>query len=213
METDASFSEKVLDEYYLEINAKITKNKNKALQEVKDVTKGFLYSTETYKSLVSGELAKHFGFRKGQERSRLEPILNTFIRSMQYRFIPFGKNKGGFSFLGFVSGFQDVLSLPEATIAGASEEVVTVNYPLPWLNWLLLRGDDIIVNDYKIEIGTIAAKSSRSGKAIMISGGSWAVPELSGTESNNWITKLTPAGTDAITAYDKKIVSIIKGMI
>lgn len=201
-----------MDEYYKQLNVRVNARKNLVLEEVKSLTNAFLRSTETYQSLVSGQLATHFGFRKGNERGRLEPILNTFVNSIHYTFVPFARGKGSFTISGFVNGFSDVLSLPEALIQGSSDKKLSTAYPLPWLNWLLLQGDRVIVQDYHIEIGSVAAKSSRSGKAIMVGGGTWAVPELGGTEGNNWITDLTPVGTNAITSYDKKIRDTMERM-
>ena len=70
---------------------------------------------------------------------------------------------------------------------------------LDWLNWLLTRGDDIIVGDYsfiqKPGIG-------RSGLGAMTAGGVFRIPpEYSGTQDDNFITRtlLSEAVTDQLT--------------
>jgi hypothetical protein len=207
-DSDSVLKKKIEDEYYRIVNDRINKRKDNTLQEVKRNTLFFLKDSPTYKSLVSGQLAFHFGFRKGQEESRLEPILNTFINSIHYIYSPFSAHGGHFSFVGFVDDFSDVLSLPEAKIQGNNKPEFSTKYPLPWLNWLLLQGDKII-EGYRIELGVLA---SRSGKAIMVKGGSWAVPELGGSDSNNWITELTPQGTRAISEHDRQMQKIMERM-
>jgi hypothetical protein len=61
---------------------------------------------------------------------------------------------------------------------------------LPWIEWLLLKGDEIIITDYHVEpkIGT-----GRSGLATMKAGGEYTVgrvnPAYSGTQDDNFITR------------------------
>jgi len=61
---------------------------------------------------------------------------------------------------------------------------------LPWIEWLLLKGDEIIITDYHVEpkIGT-----GRSGLATMKAGGDYTVgrvnPAYSGTQDDNFITR------------------------
>ena len=71
---------------------------------------------------------------------------------------------------------------------------------IPWLDWLLNYGDQIIVRDYDVDFS--APAFSRTGGAIMSGAGSifgnttansdggWRVPpEFSGTADNNFITR------------------------
>jgi len=71
---------------------------------------------------------------------------------------------------------------------------------IPWLDWLLNYGDQIIVRDYDVDFS--APAFSRTGGAIMSGAGSifgntqansdggWRVPpEFSGTANNNFITR------------------------
>ena len=58
---------------------------------------------------------------------------------------------------------------------------------LDWLNWLLTRGDDIIVGDYSFVERT---GSGRSGLGDMVAGGMFRIPpEYSGTGDDNFITR------------------------
>jgi hypothetical protein len=74
---------------------------------------------------------------------------------------------------------------------------------LPWLEWLLLKGNSIIVRNYNVKYGQ--NPRSRSGDAIMIdSTSSWRVPpEFAGTTRDNWTTR-------ALNRVDKDINRIIQ---
>jgi hypothetical protein len=199
-------------EFFKIANSRVRRNAGLALARAKIATLSFLTKTPTYQSLVSGELAYHFGFNKGTEESVLQPILNTFVDSIHYEFIPFSKIGGSFTFYGVNADYSDVFSLPEAKIAGKNKPELTTRYPLPWLNWLLLQGDAILVQDYKIVIGTV--NRSKTGKAVMIHGGTWSIPsEFRGTASNNWITKMSPKGEKAVSEYDKTMQKIMEGLL
>ena len=203
------FKNKVLNEYYKEINSRLAKRKEAIISKVRVLTKQALQESPTYKSLVSGELAYHFGFRKGEEESRLQPILNTFVNSINAAVKPFSRNGGEFRLFGIVGDYSDVQSLPEAQIEGKpANPDITVQYPLPWLNWLLLQGNKSLIPDFEIELG---AASSRSGKAIMVTGGGWSVPDaFSGTIDDNWITKAIGGVNQTNVKYAKALELIIE---
>lgn len=58
-----------------------------------------------------------------------------------------------------------------------------------WLDWLLEAGDSIVVADYQMVRGEFS--TSRTGGALMVPGGSYAVSsEYAGTEGNNWLTEI-----------------------
>ena len=73
-------------------------------------------------------------------------------------------------------------------IFGASFESER-GYQIDWLEWLLKRGDEIIIADYMFQNGSFNGRS-RTGLGLMVHKGQWRVPpEFSGTTSNNWITR------------------------
>jgi hypothetical protein len=76
-------------------------------------------------------------------------------------------------------------------------------YSLPWLEWLLFRGGEIIVRNFEVEYGT--NPRSRSGDAIMISSNkNWRVPaQFAGTIGNNWTTR-------AISSIEDKIIELMR---
>ncbi len=144
--------------------------------------------TNEYESLILGPLNAHFGLEKGSELGRLDDIISVLAKSI--RVIPIrvavrGKKlTGGLRIGMFQADFQDILNIPSAFVHTAKGEV------LPWLEWLLLRGDQIIIVDYRIDFAN--HPQSRSGEAIMIKDQSsiWRVPPgVSGDKKANWITR------------------------
>ena len=96
------------------------------------------------------------------------------------------------------SNFANVLGISEGVVEYFSKRYEAM-IKLDWLNWLLTRGDDIIVGDYsfiqKPGIG-------RSGLGAMTAGGVFRIPpEYSGTQDDNFITRtlLSEAVTDQLT--------------
>ncbi len=81
-------------------------------------------------------------------------------------------------------GYSEIADDPKFIITEKTREA------LPWLKWLLERGDDIIIQDYRVKRSE--SKASRTGLAIMVAGeGTFfrIPPQYSGTEENNFITK------------------------
>jgi len=59
---------------------------------------------------------------------------------------------------------------------------------IPWLEWLLLGGDAVLLVGYRVSYGLY--DESRSGGAIMVPGGFYKIPsEYSGTPADNFITR------------------------
>jgi hypothetical protein len=75
-------------------------------------------------------------------------------------------------------------------------------YSLPWLEWLLFKGTQSIVKNYRVQFEN--NRRSRSGMAVMVESSSdWSVPsEFAGTSNNNWITR-------ALSRIDNELISII----
>jgi len=122
----------------------------------------------------------------------LSPILETWSQNIEFTTIPAkqlaGKISAGFR-MGFIdASWNDVLSLPQA-------EYVSLNSKgqsnvVPWLEWLLLKGDEPLA-DFFIRFGDYP-KRSRSGFALMVRkfGASWQVPaNFQGTADDNFVIK------------------------
>ncbi len=78
--------------------------------------------------------------------------------------------------------------LAEVLSANGSSYTSEHGHRVDWLDWLLTRGDSLIVLNFHFYPGNIAG--SRTGIGIMGRGGVWRVPpEYSGIPGNNWLTR------------------------
>lgn len=204
-ESIPSFHKKVLYAIRDELNIILPPIAPKIEIAIKNRTDQFFWNTSEAQALINGPLDKHFGIPSGEAKIKVGAIIRTIANNIEVSFkrlnVYSGQLRGGFSAGVLVSDFSDVLSNPEAT-------VLTVNgQQLPWLQWLLIEGDRIIITDYEIAFGRYT--QSRSGGAIMkrASGGIWRVPsQYSGTVRNNWLTR---AILNASSAYIDMVADVM----
>lgn len=139
-----------------------------------------------YQSLVGGDLRYELGLENA--KSDMDAILTVLAKSVALNFIPFkyyrGKVTGSFSIDLLKGGFAPLLAHPKASYQ--SNE-----YTINWLEYLLLRGDSIIILDHHIvfDLNPAQQSYSRTGDALMFPGGTWRVPpEFSGLPDSNFLT-------------------------
>ena len=145
-----------------------------------------IINTPEYASLSSGKLQYELGIPDpGSKLSTLLDIWSkTIIINYKKPTINSNQIKGSFSVNMIRADFNDVLSTDAAIVNDSFR-----GYSLPWLEWLLLEGNRVIVPKQEVIVGP--NKYSRTGYAIMReSSKSWKVPsEFAGTLSDNWITR------------------------
>jgi hypothetical protein len=173
----------IMDHVNQELSSKIPVIRNK----VADVVEQIIVATPTYESLTTGELAGHFGIPAMNRRERLRSIVDTIKQSIEVTFKPItliGKRfRNGMTIGVLLKNFADILAMSEAIV------YTEQNQQLPWLKWLLLSGDRILISKHEIRF---SPNSGRSGMAVMISNKAeaWRVPpEHAGTLKNNWLTR------------------------
>lgn len=166
------------------INSKIFKNQSSILTKCKSLAVSWLISQPEIISLLSSStdsLSGQFGIPAGLVGGVISGIRTSFENSISVKFVKYNDNlKGGLEINFQPSDFINLLSLPEGhTIYSGGD--------LHWLDWLLKRGDNIIVVNYQYNPLT---GFGRSGLGIMVPGGSFRVPpQFSGTEKDNFITR------------------------
>lgn len=172
-----------------ELNVRIPATIPIIKRDIEKLLPQLFFATPEYSALINGPLNAHFGIPFGEERLRVNTIIRTIANNIEVSFTKIKKAgndlAGGITIYILKSNFSDILTLPEASI-------LTVNgYSLPWLEWLLVRGNQVIVTDFTIKF-VYGAVGSRSGQAIMVQnpGGVWRVPpQYAGTVKNNWLTR------------------------
>jgi hypothetical protein len=195
--TDKAFEDMVMKAMLKHINRNIKGIIRDMKTTVQEAIAIGLKKSPIYKELIGGKLGYELGFRKGSAQRHVDGIIEQLSKQFIIDFKDFKFNgisiDGGFDIYAIESDFSEVLNnkYAEIKIKGGS---------LPWLKWLLVEGDKIIVSTHKVVF--IDTKRSRSGHAIMVEGGIrpfWRIPpEWSGVIDNNWITKACDDISDEI---------------
>ena len=164
------------------INKKLKSRIGYITNEAKSVAVSFLMSSPEIASLSGGELAGAFGLTSGGSGAAIAAINQAFVNSIYSEFKPFDKTlrNGGLYIYFQPSSFSNLLNLPEG-------HVIYEKGDLHWLQWLLERGDEIIVAGYSYDA---QSGLGRSGLGYMSQGGAFRVPpQFSGTSDDNFITR------------------------
>lgn len=197
LESDSTIRKMILQA----LEEDVSKTINRAIPEIKikiqNLLSNSIKTSNEYQSLINGRLRFEFGLP--DSGNMVDKIIDTWLNNVNINMKSISINNnglsGGFS-LGMVAAdFQDVLSLPEAQMTDTDR-----GYSLPWLQWLLLDGNKVLVKDYTVVFGP--NPYSRTGYAIMKneSSSSWRVPaESAGTISNNWITRVIDSLSDDVS--------------
>lgn len=164
-----------------EVNSRLLKNKNTILVKSKALVSSWILSQPEINSLQSGELAGQLGLYPGQSFNSTNAIINSVENSIVIDFKKFSpKLVGGLEVQFQPSNFLNLLNLPQGFVnySGGS---------LHWLEWLLIKGDSVIVANYQYNPQT---GLGRSGLGNMIEGGFFRIPpQFSGIDSDNFITR------------------------
>ena len=199
LESNADIAKFILEDIKKQIDIAINKSIPNISQEIKNLVAEALRSQPEYASLMTGTLKAEFGIFSS---SSIQSVINGLIETLQVT-----KDNIKISNNGLSGGFKltmmksdDLNGLIYADFASVIDDD---GYVLPWLQWLLLEGQSIIVKNY--EVFYTKSASSRSGMALMKpSKSSWKVPaQFSGTEKNNWTTR-------AINSIEDNIYAIIQ---
>lgn len=204
LETPDQISKKIIRSIAEEYNIRLQNKAARILGRVRNFTISFFKSTDTYDSLVNGVLAAHFGLPAGSRRTMVDNIIEQIGNSIRINIKPvkqFGKKFRGITTINvLVNDFSDILGMADAIVSTEKGQ------SLPWLEWLLIKGDVLIISEHQIRL---VGGKGRSGMAVMVqdSSSSWRVPpEYSGTIRDNWLTR-------AIKIYRKSYLNSITNIL
>lgn len=152
-------------------------------------------STPEYDSLINGLLRGDLGLEYPQDD--MEDIISILRDNIVVEYDPIkivGRHFDGGIVIRFIQrDHADILEIPAASY-------ISNEHDIDWLEWLLLRGDSVIISEYMVARGNFARSSSRTKMALMWkkSGGTFKIPpQFSGTVGSNFITRAF-AGIDDI---------------
>jgi hypothetical protein len=182
----------------------ISQNQNNILNRCKSLAKSWILSQPEMMSLSSSSpesLAGQLGIYAGSATRIIQGIASAVENSLSIKIVKFdNKLKGGIEVNFQPSNFVNLLSLSEG-------HIIFNGGDLHWLDWLLKRGDNIIVVNYQYnpESGL-----GRSGLGNMIPGGAFRIPpEYSGTNDDNFVTRAL-IGTQQEKQISKIFQDILK---
>lgn len=180
------------------LNARIPQAIPKIQERVSQILVGPFKKSSAYNAIVNGPLDAHFGIIKGQAQGRIDKIIEILASQVKVRYIPLratssGFNDGGIDIFAIEDDFEDVIS----TDYGVTININPANKQfkhlrLPWLQWLLFRGGEVIISEYKLVEGSFTRKQSRSGDAVMKheTGQFWLIPTAyQGSARANFVTE------------------------
>jgi hypothetical protein len=190
------FDRKLTRKLASEWNVRYAYNIGLIQAEVQGVVAKYLKRTETYRSLIKGQLAGEFGLEEGTREETVSTVVDKISRLVEIRRREITRRDWRYALLKSTlidaavtiniipSNMYWVSEIEEGFFATEKEDIIN------WLEWLLLEGSEPQVFDFKFVKGF--KEYSRSGKGIMIKAkaGDWNVPEkFSGVEGDNWITR------------------------
>lgn len=200
IDSEADIKNKILTS----IKDAISEAFRRSINPLKESISRALYNAITtepeYQSLLSGKLQYEFGIPESAQK--VNEIVKIWTDHVIVEVTPVTLTgyslKGGFAISMIQDDYGDVLSSAASRVVDESKSTV-----LPWLEWLLLYGNKIIVRNYEVQVGP--SPYSRTGLAIMKpSKQNWRVPaEFSGTSSNNWVIR-------ALDKLDNSIPNLIQ---
>lgn len=161
------------------INQRINKSLQLIKNNVKSIASNYILDQPEIQSLYGGYLQGAFG--KINAPNSAESIRLSVLNSISVVLDKFSPSlKGSLSVNIQPNDFLNLLSLSQG-------HTIYQGGDLHWLNWLLTRGDEIIIVDYYYDP---QGGVGRTGLGNMKDGGAFRVPpEFSGTIENNFITR------------------------
>ncbi len=144
-------------------------------------------SSPTIRSLKDGQLQVDFGLTSDAASAATNDIVNAVLSSVN---VFFKKSRRGKT-LGTL-----VIQIDPATVSAAVEtssmgSYLSNGHQITWLDWLMTKGTQVIIEDFEVTSTVDYDDRSRSGGGFMLqTGGVFRVaPEFAGTEGDNFITR------------------------
>lgn len=191
LDTETQIAIKILKAIASDFNDAILGNVDKIRNSIALKVVDFLKNTETYESLINGDLAAHFGLPIHKRQEMVDNILEKIGKNLHVEFNKIkvvNRDFSGELKIGvLIKNYIDILNMSEAFVNYKTKNDEYVQ--LPWLDWLLLQGGKMLVSDHHIRF---LIGKGRSGMALMIkkNATSWRVPiEYQGDMVSNWLTR------------------------
>lgn len=207
VESDSQIRKQILDSIQDYLKPKLIQAINAVSRQLPNMVSQAIMSQPEYNSLINGALKFELGVPDAASRiSSMIDIWSSGLR-VNYGALKQGGNglSASFSVDMIKDDYADILS---SDLAIVTDDISGVT--IPWLEWLLLAGGNILVKNYRVQFGP--NQRSRTGYAIMVEADqNWRIPsEFAGTKTNNWITRaLEPIEDQIIDLMIKELERLI----
>ena len=185
-----------------QINQKIKGKKHRASRILRERIKNWMMESPEVESLLSqgipGSLNATFGLPPGTPTDAVNAIVSAVSEAIAIDFQTVSnKLEGSVTFHFQPTDFSELLGLPQG------HQFTEMGTDLHWLEWLLVKGDSVIVKGYLYQ----PSNSGRSGGGTMDIGGVFRVPpQHAGTADNNFVTR-------ALFGRDKELAKILTSFL
>jgi len=189
LENDREFEKIILNLIQTKFAITALKSIDKIKQRVKPIVFQALSECPEIKELKSGtKLRGELGLKRADATSAANSIAKTVSEAISVTFdrgLGTKGIKGGILLNIQPRDYQNVLNISKASV------FYKPNDRLDWLDWLLNKGDSIIVSGFHFEpVTNRKVDGGRTGLGTMKKGGSWRIdPVYSGTSDDNFITR------------------------
>lgn len=200
-ESNKAIERKILKAIADEANRRVIKNANSVEKDIRNFIPQWIMEQPEIQSLlgqgIPGSLASQFGLRPGDSGRAIDSIIDAVVNSVRTKVQKFSPDlRGGVDFEIQPIDFSNLLVLPEGYVPYKDGS-------LHWLDWLLVRGDDVIVIGYEY----VPSGDGRSGGGTMKEGTFWRVPpQYSGTTRNNFITRALSGREQTLTPILQRLL-------
>ena len=181
-----------------ELNKRIKSKARRMSSILKHYVKIWVMESKEINSLlhqgVPSSLNAAFGLTPGTPAAAVDAIASAVSGAITIQFKPISqKLTGSVTFHFQPTDFAELLGLPQG------HQLTEMDTDLHWLEWLLLKGDLVVVKGYLYQ----PSNSGRSGGGTMDIGGMFRVPpQFAGTADDNFITR-------AFLGRDKELARIL----
>jgi hypothetical protein len=179
-----------------ELNKIVRRRKAITLGKLKNATAKWIAETDEISSITNpapNELKALFGITGS--KNAVQAIIESVAESVVVEILPFDKKlRGSVTFKFQPQNNLNLLALKEG------HQITEKGTDLHWLDWLLTKGDSVIVIGYRYS----PRENGRGGRGVMKKGGTFRVnPKYSGIIGNNFVSK-------AFIGREQQVVKIIE---
>lgn len=201
VENDKTILMKINKALAKELNTRFKKKQAKLSSLVKSIVWKAVFFSPECQSLSNGTLKLDFGLTQDPASLIADAVSSSVVVLLD----PISVS-GGSSISGGIKIYIQPNDYSNLLGSSFSRQAIESGGSIPWLEWLLLAGDSIIIADFGVEYSSQAkgragpARMSKSEKPFKVDS------QFSGTKDNNFITR-------ALKKYFLEIEKAITGVL